>query len=243
MFHAKRAIILASGMGTRLRPFTETVPKPLIRVGSRRIIDSQIEGLLANGIRDIIVVVGYRKEQFQSLPRQYPHVRLLENPWYNTCNNISAVYAARAYLEEAMILEGDHYFFSPLPLTADFTHTEYNGSWSDKPSSEWMALTGPDGIITHNFPDGADHGWLYYGVSRWTPADGARLRDYITCEFEEKKNRSIFWDCVPLFLYPEIFPIFIRSFPGHCRMEIDTPEDLAAARELVLKGRDGIHGM
>jgi NDP-sugar pyrophosphorylase family protein len=57
-----QAVILAAGEGKRLRPLTKNRPKVLIPVANRPIIDYSIQALFANGIRDIIVVVGYQKE-------------------------------------------------------------------------------------------------------------------------------------------------------------------------------------
>jgi UDP-N-acetylglucosamine diphosphorylase/glucosamine-1-phosphate N-acetyltransferase len=58
-----QAIILAAGEGIRVRPLTRSRPKAMIPVANRPIIEYVIEALLKNGIRDIVVVVGYRKEQ------------------------------------------------------------------------------------------------------------------------------------------------------------------------------------
>jgi len=59
----KQAVILAAGEGQRLRPFTVTRPKAMISIADKPILQFIIESLARNGIRDIIVVVGYRKEQ------------------------------------------------------------------------------------------------------------------------------------------------------------------------------------
>ena len=58
-----QAVILAAGEGKRVRPLTHSRPKALIPVANRPIIEYVIDALIKNGIRDIIVVVGYRKEQ------------------------------------------------------------------------------------------------------------------------------------------------------------------------------------
>jgi UDP-N-acetylglucosamine diphosphorylase / glucose-1-phosphate thymidylyltransferase / UDP-N-acetylgalactosamine diphosphorylase / glucosamine-1-phosphate N-acetyltransferase / galactosamine-1-phosphate N-acetyltransferase len=58
-----QAIILAAGEGIRVRPLTRSRPKAMIPVANHPIIGYVIDALLKNGIRDIIVVVGYRKEQ------------------------------------------------------------------------------------------------------------------------------------------------------------------------------------
>jgi glucose-1-phosphate thymidylyltransferase len=58
-----QAVILAAGEGIRVRPLTRSRPKAMIPVANRPIIEYVIDALTKNGIRDIIVVVGYRKEQ------------------------------------------------------------------------------------------------------------------------------------------------------------------------------------
>ena len=64
MAEIKRAVIIAAGEGKRLRPVTLEVPKPLIKVNGKRMIDTGIEALRASGVRDIYIVVGYKKELF-----------------------------------------------------------------------------------------------------------------------------------------------------------------------------------
>jgi UDP-N-acetylglucosamine diphosphorylase/glucosamine-1-phosphate N-acetyltransferase len=59
----KQAVILAAGEGQRLRPFTVNRPKAMISIADKPILQFIVESLAQNGIRDIILVVGYRKEQ------------------------------------------------------------------------------------------------------------------------------------------------------------------------------------
>ncbi|MBA7640838.1 UTP--glucose-1-phosphate uridylyltransferase [subsurface metagenome] len=58
----KKAIVLAAGEGTRLRPLTLAIPKEMIRVGTKPVIEHAINVLKAGGIREILVVVGRKKE-------------------------------------------------------------------------------------------------------------------------------------------------------------------------------------
>ena len=66
-----KAIILAAGLGTRLRPMTENTPKALVQVNQKPLIEYQIEFLKVKGIHDIIIIVGYLKEQFDYLKEKY----------------------------------------------------------------------------------------------------------------------------------------------------------------------------
>lgn len=57
------AAILAGGLGKRLRPYTEDVPKPLVQVGGEALIDWQIKWLKKHGFREIVILAGYRREK------------------------------------------------------------------------------------------------------------------------------------------------------------------------------------
>src|SRR3990172_5036248 len=59
----KQAVILAAGEGQRLRPFTFTRPKVMLSIADKPILQYVVEALAQNGIRQIVIVVGYRREQ------------------------------------------------------------------------------------------------------------------------------------------------------------------------------------
>ncbi len=80
-----RAVILAAGKGTRLKPFTDTMPKPLVSVGSKRLLEHVLDALPPT-IDEIIIVVGYLGEMiqeyigasYQSIPVRYVTQRILD---------------------------------------------------------------------------------------------------------------------------------------------------------------------
>lgn len=228
MDQVKRAIIMAAGKGERMQPLTLTTPKPLVRVNGRRMIDSVIGALRRNGIEEIYVVVGYRKECFAGLPAEYPGLRLIENPWFDTCNNISSLYVAREHLEDSIILDGDQLIFDDAALAPEFDGSGYNAVWTDEPTTEWLLTADETGTVTGCSRTGGAGGWRLVSISRWNAADGRRLRACLEKEFDGG-NRQIYWDDVALFCYPALFSLKVRPMAADAEAEIDTLAELAAA--------------
>ena len=138
---------MAAGFGSRMQPVTLTTPKPLVKVNGMRMIDTVIQGLHHNGIQEIYIVAGYLKEQFYALETQYPGVKIIENPYYDTCNNISSLYVAREHLEDVMILDGDQIIYNDKILDPSFERSGYNCVWTDSQTDEWL-MTVKDGVVT-----------------------------------------------------------------------------------------------
>ena len=67
-----QAVILAAGEGMRLRPLTKNRPKVLLPAGNRPILEHVLDAVVAAGVRDITVVVGYKKEQVMKFLNAYP---------------------------------------------------------------------------------------------------------------------------------------------------------------------------
>ncbi len=227
MYHVKRAVIMAAGIGKRMRPVTLEVPKPLIKVNGTRMIDTVIRGLQANGISEIYIVVGYLKEKFRCLEKEYEGVRLIENPYYDTCNNISSLYVARKYLEDVMILDGDQIIYNQQILCPDFERSGYNAVWTDQETKEWLLDVEDEKIIGCS-RSGGSGGWQLFSISRWSSADGHRLMKHLETEFEQHKNRQIYWDDVAMFCYPQEYELGIRPMQPGDVLEIDNLEELAA---------------
>ncbi len=104
-----QAVILAAGEGKRVRPLTHSRPKALIPVANRPIIEYVIDALIKNGIRDIIVVVGYRKEQVTRYLNSLtvPVTVVVQDKQLGTAH---ALTCARSKIKgDFLVLPGDNY--------------------------------------------------------------------------------------------------------------------------------------
>lgn len=226
MHQVKRAIIMAAGKGNRMRPVTLHTPKPLVKVNGVRMIDTVIQGLHVNGIKEIYVVVGYLKEQFQCLEKEYEGLTLIENPYYDACNNISSLYVAREHLEDVIILDGDQIIYNTEILAPEFERSGYNGVWTDEETTEWL-MTVKNGIVIHCSRTGGRRGWQLYSISRWNAEDGKKLKKHLEIEFEEKKNRQIYWDDVAMFCYFADYTLGVYEMKATDIVEVDDLSELA----------------
>lgn len=108
-----QAVILAAGEGKRVRPLTRSRPKALLPVANRPIIEYVIDALLKNGIRDIVVVVGYRKEQVIRFLNDLdvPVTVVVQNKQLGTAH---ALNCAKSHITgDFLLLPGDNYIDPP----------------------------------------------------------------------------------------------------------------------------------
>ncbi|HSB46965.1 MAG TPA: nucleotidyltransferase family protein [Candidatus Bilamarchaeum sp.] len=106
-----KAFILAGGEGTRLRPYTYNTPKPMLMLGGKPILQYVVENLRRAGIKDVVLTIGYKHEQFESyfgdgsafgVKMEY----LVEKEKMNTAGSITP--HAGKVKETFVVVMGDH---------------------------------------------------------------------------------------------------------------------------------------
>ena len=115
-----QAVILAAGQGTRLRPFTNECPKPLVSVQGKPMLYYQLEALDGAGVRECVIVVGCCADLVrETIGARFGNVAIsyVENEIYDRTNNIYSLWLARrSIVDDILLLEGDLVFEPALLL-------------------------------------------------------------------------------------------------------------------------------
>lgn len=120
------AVVLAAGCGSRLRPLTNTVPKCLLEVAGRTLLDRLCEAFVTAGLGRAVVVTGHLSERVEAHVRACPaplDITCVRNPRFETTNNAASLAAAREPVGDAGIVLCDaDVIFSTNPLPSLLGH-------------------------------------------------------------------------------------------------------------------------
>ena len=206
-----KGIILAAGMGTRLRPLTLNTPKSLIEIKGETLIERQIRFLREKGVEEIVVVTGYLAEKFEFLKDKYR-------------------VTVRHYLENAYVIDADNYLNDNFLLN-HVENSTYFSAYKTQFKQEWVLHTDENQVVTDiTIEDG--EGPILCGVSYWNAKDGQLLQRAIEKRFEEGNYSKIYWDDIVVEQLPNI-RIMRKNIPESAIYEIDCLEDLKYLHEVL----------
>jgi len=104
-----KAVILAAGEGKRLRPFTETMPKVMLPVANKPVLEYVFDAVKNSGIDEIIVVVGYKKEVIMEYFKNYEDIDITYVVQDKQLGTAHALLQAKKYINDSFIvLSGDN---------------------------------------------------------------------------------------------------------------------------------------
>jgi glucose-1-phosphate thymidylyltransferase len=105
----KKAVILAAGEGKRLRPFTETMPKVMLPVANKPLLEYVFDATRKSGIEEIVVVVGYKKEVIMEYFKDYKDVKITYVTQDRQLGTAHALLQAKKHIKDSFIvLAGDN---------------------------------------------------------------------------------------------------------------------------------------
>lgn len=224
-----RAILLAAGMGTRLRPLTLTTPKSLVSVNGQPMLERQIEFLREKGIEDIIVVTGYLKEKFEYLKEKY-NVKLVHNDKFDKYNNIYTMYLVREYLSDSYVIDADVYLHRNFIDENIDVSTYFTGYKTDF-KNEWILRHDNENKV-HNIDVGDGNGYILSGVSYWSKDDGEKIVNALEDVIEKGTFTDLYWDDIVKSNLSKL-DVYIRKIESDDSFEIDSLEDLKLVEKAI----------
>ena len=217
------AIILAAGLGSRLKPLTKEVPKPLVKVNGLSLIERQIYLLKEAGICEIIIVIGYMSDKFKFLEKKY-NVKLIYNNKYKEYNNIYSLYLAQDYLNNTYILEGDVYLTKNL-FIENLKHSTYFAVKKEMYENEWVLKYDNKKRLEEIYIGYEKGAYVMSGISYWNIDDTKVIKDKLNKLIKNKNFKNLYWDDI-VRKEVENFNINVKEVDFNCVYEIDTGEDL-----------------
>lgn len=224
-YRVRRAVFIAAGFGSRLAPVTLDIPKPLIPVHGKRLIDGLIDAVLAAGIPEIIVVRGYKAECFDVLLEKYPMIRFVENPDYAEANNILSALKVKDQLENAYIFDADLLLHTPALIAPYHYESNFLGVWCER-TDDWCFPT-KNGYILEERRGGLDC-YQVIGISYWDAEDGRKLARDLPLVAAMPGGKEYYWEQVPMAVLKENYRVAIRPCLASDVEEIDTFSELKA---------------
>ena len=219
---SRNAIIMAAGMSSRFAPLSLETPKALLNVKGEIMIERQIRQLREAGIDEIIIVVGYLKEQCAYLEEKFG-VNLIENPYYAKMNNFSTLYVARQYLKDTFICSSDNYFTENVFLNQT-EESYYSAVYESGNTPEWCLEYDENGLITR-VQIGGENAWVMKGTVYLNQEFNERLLPYLEEAFQTEALWQNYWEDLYMAHMDEL-DLYIRKYPDGVIEEFDSIDEL-----------------
>ncbi len=238
-YKVDNAVIMAAGTASRFAPLSFERPKALIEVKGEILIERQIRQLREAGISEIIVVVGYKKEQFAYLADKFG-VELVENPDYLTRNNNASIYAVKDRLKNTYICSSDNYF-SQNPFESVVEDSYYAAVYADGETKEWCMTEDEMGYV-NSVTVGGSNAWYMLGHTFWNEEFSKSFLDILLSVYDLPETADLLWESIYM-KHLDVLKMQIRKYADDVIFEFDTLDELRVfdtsyvndTRSLILK--------
>lgn len=229
-----RAILLAAGMGTRLRPLTENTPKSLIEINGEPLLERQIKFLNEIGIDEIYVVTGYLKEKFEYLKEKF-NVILIHNEHYSRYNNIYSMYLAKEFLGDSYVIDADVYLSRNF-FKKDLKDSHYFSGQKDTLEKEWK-INYDDFNRVSSIEVVKGKNYILSGISYWSKKDAEIIKNQLnelSNKFDSESLKNLYWDDLVKINLDKL-EVYINKIEESDWYEIDNLYELNEVKKIVEK--------
>ncbi|MBQ6191677.1 MAG: phosphocholine cytidylyltransferase family protein [Bacteroidaceae bacterium] len=238
-----RAIILAAGTASRLRPLTLHTPKCLLKVGERTLLQRSMDALVKAGIRQFCIVTGYLHEQIEDFVRQtYGEsidVCFIHNKDYESTNNIYSLWLARPQADgqEVLLLDSDLLYDGQIVerVLADKHENVLTLIRHELGEEEMKVVMNGDGAITEisKTCDPASAAGESLGIERMGKAYTTALYKELDTMMNEEHLENKFYELAFLRLIAKGSTFSVLDVTDLFSCELDTIEDFENAKQRI----------
>ena len=234
MTRAARAIILAAGRGSRLRPYTDDRPKCLIEIDGRTLIERQIESLAECGITDVVTVIGYQAGLVRRVVGG--RARYVENQLYRDTNSLYSLSLASHELRDGAVVINSDVLAAPLLFERLCGASAADAVLVDRDQvcgAEEMQVIIRNGLVVDfgkhlavERCDGENVGMVKFG-----PEGARRLQETLTRLVDSGHAND--WAPLAFREVARTWPLHAIETDGQPWIEIDHAEDLERAQRTI----------
>ena len=238
-----KAIILAAGTASRLRPLTLHTPKCLLKVGERTLLQRSMDALIEAGIREFVIVTGYLHEQIEDFVREtYGEsikVCFIHNKDYETTNNIYSLWLARPEAEgqEVLLLDSDLLYDAKIVkrVLADKHENVLTLIRHELGEEEMKVVMDKDGAITEisKTCNPALAAGESLGIERMGKAYTTALYKELETMMKKEHLENTFYELAFLRLIAKGQTFSVLDVTDLFSCELDTVEDFENAKERI----------
>ena len=221
-YRVNNAVIMAAGLSQRFAPISYERPKGMLRVRDEVLVERQIRQLHEAGIKDVTIVVGYKKEYFFYLAEQFG-VKIVVNDDYVSRNNNGSLWLVRDILANTFICSSDDYF-TDNPFESHVYKAYYSAQYIEGPTEEWCITTGPGERITDIEVGGAD-AWIMLGHAYFDRVFSATFRRILETVYHLPETAPKLWEAIYIEHVKEL-DMVMRRYPEGMINEFDSVDEI-----------------
>ena len=236
-YRVDNAVMMAAGLSSRFVPLCLEKPKGLLTVRGEVLIERQIRQLQEAGVHDIILVLGYRKEDFFYLSEKFDGLKIVVNPEYNSRNNTHTLYLTREELGNTYICSSDDYFTAN-PFDKYVYRSYYAAVHVEEKTAEWYMIPDEDGNIAEVRMN-CDRGDIMLGHAYWDRSFSAAMKEWLIASHENGTYEQNLWEQIVKEHVRELPPMEIKVYPSDSIFEFDTLDELRAFDKRYEDGSPG----
>jgi choline kinase len=239
-----KAVILAAGISSRLRPLTDDTPKCLLKVGNESILELAINNIIANDFNDVIIVTGYLEEKIKNfVSTKYPGlgVTYIYNEVFASTNNIYSLWLTKESVlgDELLLMDCDIIFDKE--IITKLLASEYENCLALKrhnvQDEEIKVKVGENGRVLEigkevKLQDATGES---IGIEKFGIETLKQLFTILERKIVIEKSVNQFYEAAFQELADKGGNIYTVDTTDYICMEIDTAADLESARLILLK--------